>query len=306
MTQARSRRKRQARMAVIAVAAAAVLGLVTTVAMAATHRTSALTPTAGVRTTTVTASSSAQATGTGSRRVSTSPGQTPSVPTSGPGGAAAGGSAPQGRLDIARRLGTARRLDIARRLGAAGPLGQWPEYPGRPHPGRPGQRFLLLCGDGRLCLREIPGRQERNGQVSGQVTNAVSGEVAKLYVQEFPFTSPAAAADSVALDPSGTTAPYSFPVTPTLATRYTVEVFRNSTATPLATSAASTIYVVPNRSGSGYNDVLRPEMPFADTVTILVPASALSTQMAGHHYTYFGINYGHRSAAPTTLTAGSR
>ena len=53
-----SRRKRQAGIAVLAVALAAALGLVTTVAIAATHRTAALTPTAGVRTTTVTSSMS--------------------------------------------------------------------------------------------------------------------------------------------------------------------------------------------------------------------------------------------------------
>jgi hypothetical protein len=54
------------------------------------------------------------------------------------------------------------------------------------------------------------------------------------------ITSPSASSDSVALHPSGTAAPYTFQVTPTLATRYTVEVFRNSTATaPLASSATS-------------------------------------------------------------------
>jgi hypothetical protein len=48
----RSRRKRQARVAVLAVALAAVLGLVTTVAMAATHRPATLRPAASGRTTT--------------------------------------------------------------------------------------------------------------------------------------------------------------------------------------------------------------------------------------------------------------
>ncbi len=57
---------------------------------------------------------------------------------------------------------------------------------------------------------------DANATVSGQVTNAVSGEVAELYAQQFPFTSPPAPAGSVALDPSGATAQYTFQVTPTL------------------------------------------------------------------------------------------
>jgi hypothetical protein len=69
---------------------------------------------------------------------------------------------------------------------------------------------------------------DASAQVSGQVTNAASGEVAKLYAQQFPFASAAAPVASATL--SGATAQYSFTVTPSLVTRYTVKVFRSSSA----------------------------------------------------------------------------
>jgi Protein kinase domain len=149
---------------------------------------------------------------------------------------------------------------------------------------------------------------DSNAAVSGQVTNAVSGEVARLYAQQFPFTSPPALADSAALDPSGTTAQYSFQVTPTLATRYTVEVFRNSTAaTPLATSATSTVYVAQNKGNDSTRTCSGSQCQVTDTATVLAPASALSTQMAEHVYTYFGISYAATGSppAPATLQLGA-
>jgi len=150
---------------------------------------------------------------------------------------------------------------------------------------------------------------DASAQVTGEVTGAASGEVAKLYAQQFPFTSPPAPADSVALDPAGTTAHYAFQVTPTVATRYTVEVFRSSTATaPLASSTASTIYVVMNQPGEQMKACAGTECRVTETVTVLVPASALSTQMSESVYTYFAISYsagGAEPPAPESLQLGA-
>jgi hypothetical protein len=144
---------------------------------------------------------------------------------------------------------------------------------------------------------------DSNAAVSGQVTNAVSGEVARLYAQRFPFTSPPALAASAALDPSGTTAPYSFQVTPTLATRYTVEVFRDSAATaPLAASSSGTVYVAQNKGNDSTRTCTGSQCQVTDTATVVVPASALSTQMAEHVYTYFGISYAATGNAPVPAT----
>jgi serine/threonine protein kinase len=147
-----------------------------------------------------------------------------------------------------------------------------------------------------------------SAQVSGQVTHALSGEVAKLYAQRFPFTSAPTLADSAILAPAGTTAQYSFQVTPTLATRYTVEVFRSSTAgAPLATSAADTVYVSIYEPGDNTYKCTGTACVATEVVTVDVPASALSTQLSQHIYTYFAVNYANpeEPPSPTTLALGA-
>jgi hypothetical protein len=149
---------------------------------------------------------------------------------------------------------------------------------------------------------------DSSAAVSGQVTHAVSGQVARLYAQQFPFTSPPALAGSAALATAGTTARYSFQVTPTLATRYTVEVFRDSTATtPLATSATSTVYVAQHKGNNSTITCSGSQCRINDTATVLIPASALSTQIAKHVYTYFGISYAAsgKASQPASLQLGA-
>jgi Protein kinase domain len=145
-----------------------------------------------------------------------------------------------------------------------------------------------------------------SAQISGQVTRAASGEVARLYAQQFPFTSAAAPVGSAAL--SGATAQYSFTVTPTLATRYTVKVFRSGTATtPLATSATSTVYVSIYEPGDNTYTCTGSACQSKEVVDVYVPASALSTQMSEHIDTYFAIAYAPsvEPATPATLQLGA-
>jgi serine/threonine-protein kinase len=124
--------------------------------------------------------------------------------------------------------------------------GSTPNSPGGPAPDvqiSVSSAFAPLAGN--VFVKYQDGT-DASAQISGQVTNVVSGEVAELYAQQFLFTGPPTQVGSVALDPSGTTAQYTFHVTPTLATRYTVKVLPNSTATaPFATSATS-------KTGSGF------------------------------------------------------
>jgi serine/threonine-protein kinase len=149
---------------------------------------------------------------------------------------------------------------------------------------------------------------DASAKITGQVTNAVSGEVAELYAQQFPFTSAPAPVGSVDLSPSGSTAQYSFQATPTLATRYTVEVFQSSSAaTPLATEGAGTIYVVMNQPGQKTQTCAGQECKETQTVTVYVPAPALSTQMSEPIYTYWAINYSSsgQPPAPQTVQLGA-
>jgi serine/threonine protein kinase len=147
-----------------------------------------------------------------------------------------------------------------------------------------------VTGDTYVIYRD---GKNASAQISGQITNAASGEVARLYAQQFPFTSAPVPAGSVTLNTAGSTASYTFQVTPTLATRYQVELFRDGTAaTPLAISAAKTVYVAItytgqwNPAGSACG---RPVCNATYTVKTLVPASALSTEMSKQWYPYFAI-----------------
>ena len=156
---------------------------------------------------------------------------------------------------------------------------------------------------------QYQGGSNATARVSGDISDATSGEVARLYAQQFPFASASAPIASLTLDPTGTTAQYAFQVTPTLATKYEVELFRNGSATtPVATSSTTTIYVVrtktSQKSGCGGGSVCQEVV----TNTVFAPPSALSTEMAKHWYAYFAVNLSasdSEPAAPQTLQLGA-
>ena len=128
-------------------------------------------------------------------------------------------------------------------------------------------------------------------QVYGEVKKAASGEIARLYAQQFPFKNAPALVSSVVLHPAGTTARYEFQVTPTLATRYRVELFQDSTAsTPLGTSGVATIYVAMGGTSTNTQTCGRPVCHESIQVTNLVPSSALQTEISKPSYVYFGLN----------------
>src|SRR5260370_20156730 len=67
-----------------------------------------------------------------------------------------------------------------------------------------------------------------NAQIHGSISGATAGNVARLFVQPFPFKNAPTRAGSRML--TGPAAPYSFTVTPTLPPRYRVEPFANRTS----------------------------------------------------------------------------
>jgi len=141
------------------------------------------------------------------------------------------------------------------------------------------------------------GGNDASAQISGAITDAASGEVARLYAQQFPYTNSPAPAGSVTLNPAGSTAKYAFQVTPTLATRYQVKLFRDST--PLATSVIRTIYVatIPEKvSASGCAG--RPVCHLTETHIVFVPPSALNAEMSKPWYSYLGLNLSPRGEPP--------
>ncbi|HEV2243069.1 MAG TPA: serine/threonine-protein kinase [Streptosporangiaceae bacterium] len=152
------------------------------------------------------------------------------------------------------------------------------------------------------------GGTNSSATLSGTVKDTGSGEVARLYALRFPFGGTPAQAGSVALQPTAGTASYSFQVTPSLATRYKVEVFASATATsPVATSATTTVYVAPSATNSGTPTCGRPVCHESITIRVFVPASVLSAEIAKQWYPYFAINLAPaiEPAAPSVMSLGA-
>jgi serine/threonine protein kinase len=143
--------------------------------------------------------------------------------------------------------------------------------------------------------------------LSGQIPHVTSGEVAQLYAQQFPYGNAPTRAGSVVLNPSGSTASYSFQVTPTLATHYKVELFQNSSeTTPLASSPYTTVYVAVAAITPSSQTCTRPVCTETLTSHVYVPPSALKTEMAKRWYTYFNLVLAPvvEPAPPTLLLLG--
>ncbi len=142
-------------------------------------------------------------------------------------------------------------------------------------------------------------------QIHGTISGARSGEVARLFAQPFPFKKAPARAGSVTLTRS--TASYSFTVTPALATRYRVEVFRNSTATiPLASSAVRTVFVSNLMVPFGFTQCFRSQTVCRQKIRVveLVPASALRDEISKRWFFYLGVSLSptRQPPAPKFLT----
>ena len=136
-------------------------------------------------------------------------------------------------------------------------------------------------------------------KIHGNITGATTGEVATLYAQRFPYTRPAKPVSSITLSPAGATTPYSFTVTPALATRYKVELLASRTATtPLATSPKHNVYVTSGGVVKGGGPCGRPVCHKTLRIFTILPASALRFEMGEHLYPYFGLRPGASATPP--------
>jgi serine/threonine-protein kinase len=139
-----------------------------------------------------------------------------------------------------------------------------------------------------------------NAEVSGEISAAANGEIATLYAQPFPFkNAPTAVRSAIVRRAAAGVGRYAFAVTPTLATRYRVELFRSGTSpAPFAISDVKTIYVaihetLPNGeqcSGSVCDDSV--------SANFVAPPSALSTEMSKTVYVYSALNLAKTKHAP--------
>jgi hypothetical protein len=147
--------------------------------------------------------------------------------------------------------------------------------------------------------------------VKGSISATTSGEVLELFAQPFgKKTAQPVPGQSVTFSTSSTTpVPYSFSAKPSIATRYSVEVFASSTATsPLATSATDTVYMVTNQALFGWRSCnTRGNRPICHQTLKLytaLPASALGMESRKHLYFYFAVNLNprHIPGVPRFLT----
>jgi len=148
--------------------------------------------------------------------------------------------------------------------------------------------------------------QDTNGLANATITATVShgtkGEVAQLTAQPFPFTAPAQLVRSASI--TGGHQRLSFHVTPSLATRYQVQILRSSGASSaLATSKARTVYV---SLIAQYNYTRktcpRPQCFVTIKFTVPVAEAALQDELAKHVYVYWGINLAPSGPAPQDPT----
>ena len=134
-----------------------------------------------------------------------------------------------------------------------------------------------------------------NAAITGQISGATAGQVADLYAQRFPFKKAAVPVPGQTRALTGTSpVSYHFTGTPTLATRYTVKVLPNSTATkPVASSAATTVYVATSQVSGGARNCNTPgNRPVCHQtwhVYTHLPASAYKLEHAKKWYVYFGL-----------------
>ncbi|HJY60832.1 MAG TPA: hypothetical protein VJ418_31010 [Streptosporangiaceae bacterium] len=139
-----------------------------------------------------------------------------------------------------------------------------------------------------------------SARIHGTITGAITGEVATLYAQRFPYSTAARPVSSTTLSVTGPTTAYSFTVAPTLATRYQVKVFASKSATtPSATSSMQSVYVVANGWVTGGKTCGRPVCHETFHIYTVVPSSALGVEMSKPLYPYFGINLTTAAGVPS-------
>jgi len=127
--------------------------------------------------------------------------------------------------------------------------------------------------------------------ISGTVSQSTAGQVAELFAQPFPYnaTPKMVAGQSVTLPTSTTPVSYKFKATPTIATKYTVEVLPSSTSSsPVADSPATPVYVVTFQT-SNLSSCSRPVCHETLTVYTHLPSSAYKSESTKKSYFYFGL-----------------
>jgi hypothetical protein len=140
-------------------------------------------------------------------------------------------------------------------------------------------------------------------ELSGKVTGAASTNVLRLLAQPFPFSKPAVRVQAQGIAANGK---YAFVVKPSIATRYTVELFSDAAATSkLAAGTRKTIFVIAGGSASAPKKCGRPVCTEVFHLKVVLPPSAIARESHKHWFVYLGLHLMAGSKLPSepkTLT----
>jgi hypothetical protein len=135
-------------------------------------------------------------------------------------------------------------------------------------------------------------RGANQAKLQGTATNPPAGASVALLSSVFPYDAPSQPIATATLNPAAGKDAYSFTVTPTLATRYFVELL-GSVSDPgvLARSTQSVVYVAADLvySEAKQAQCSRPECHRTFSATVTYPTSVAATESAKHWNTYFGL-----------------
>jgi hypothetical protein len=153
-------------------------------------------------------------------------------------------------------------------------------------------RLPRVTGDTLVIFKD---KKLATATISGSITGAASGDVATLFARPFPYTQRAVPIGTPKTLNGTSPEPYSFTVTPGIATRYQVKV--TATGTQVGSSAVRVVYVTAGSHFSNAKKCARPVCTQRLRVTFVIPASALRRESAKHLYFYFGLRL-NRSRIP--------
>jgi len=124
--------------------------------------------------------------------------------------------------------------------------------------------------------------------ISGRISGALAGDVATLLARPFPYKKPPAAIGSPISLTGASPEPYSFQVTPGIATRYRVVV--SAGGTQVGASPVQTIYLADNMNGVARKRCGRPVCHQRLRLFTILPAAAFKSISAKHLFFYFGLS----------------
>ena len=129
--------------------------------------------------------------------------------------------------------------------------------------------------------------------ISGNVTGAISGDIATLFAEPFGAKSFTSAGTTVTLNGAPSQA-YSFNVKPSLATNYEVKVTTGTTLD--ATSPVQTVYVSPAGAENHFHEKCSGlNCTFTYRLYVALPRSAYRTEVGKHIYLYQALFFGRQA-----------